>query len=450
MSEELRPAPPAGARRGTVAGLAGATMVVTTAVGVVTGPLLARALGPTGRGEVAAATAYFAIASTVACLGVPMALAHSVAKRTHRPGALLGSTLRLAALEAGPSIAIGLAVVAGPLAGLSLAGRLGTFALMALVPVAVIAACLTLLVIGEGSLRPLLAIQVWPPVLTCLATVAAFLAGSLTVGAYLAITIAGVLLTAGFAFRAIGARPTSGPSLGPFVRFGLRGYAGYLASFGAIRIDQAVIGPVLGSRQLGYYAVAVTVALLPLTLARAIFSRSFAIVAEADPDHRCEAMSRYLRLTLLTVGLFCLGLGLASVVALPLLYGRAFRSSLGPLALLLPGTTILAVSGTATVCLTALGRPGQTTISELAGLAVTGVGMPIVIPQFGIMGAAVLSTTAYSATLLSNLIFLRRTDDVRVWPRLADVSSVARAGVAGSQRAFRALPTLLRRQKTTG
>src|SRR3712207_9548424 len=53
------------ARRGSVVTLASASFLAT-AFGLVTGPLVARALGPSGRGEVAAATVYATLVTLLA------------------------------------------------------------------------------------------------------------------------------------------------------------------------------------------------------------------------------------------------------------------------------------------------------------------------------------------------------------------------------------------------
>ena len=406
--------------RGSVAGLAGAGYLAMV-IGVVTGPLLARALGPGGRGEVAAAVVYSTLATSVVTFGVPLAVSNDVANRVHEPGAVLATVRRFALWAVAPSLLLAAVVVAGPLRSMSPAGRVGAAVLLAAVPVAVLAACLSLFLVGEGSLRHLARVQVVPVTAQAVATVVAYAAGVLTVASCLAIAVATVLLTAAIAWRSVGVTATSPLPLGPYVRFGLRGWLAYLAMSASIRIDQAFIGPLIGPRQLGFYAVAASLSLLPYTLARALASRAFAAVAAAEPDQRAARAAEFVRLTVLVGALVSAGIAAVSPVAVPLLYGGAFSRAVVPLLVLVPGTVLLCGSATFSSCLVSLGRPGSAMVAELSGLAITGVGLPLVVPRAGIVGAAALSSVAYVTTFLVYRHQLGRLGPVRVLPRPADL-----------------------------
>ncbi|MGH9278595.1 MAG: polysaccharide biosynthesis C-terminal domain-containing protein, partial [Acidimicrobiales bacterium] len=54
------------------------------------------------------------------------------------------------------------------------------------------------------------------------------------------------------------------------------------------------------------------------------------------------------------------------------------------------------------------GRPGRVTFAELSGLVLTLVGLPIVVPRWGIVGAAILSSVSYSVVLAVCVTFLRQ------------------------------------------
>lgn len=407
-------------QNGSVVGLAGATYLAM-ALGLVIGPLLARALGPAGRGEVASAVVYFTLATTVISLGVPLAISHDVANGVHGRGAVLATARRFAWWTVPPSLLVAVVVVEGPLHSMSTAGRVGVAALLAAVPLAVLLVCLNLFLIGGGALRGLARVQVVPVAMQAVATVVAYSLGVLTVGSYLVIVIATTLLSVIVAWRVVGVKPTSPVPLGSVVRFGLRGYAAYLAMFGSIRLDQAFVGPLIGSRMLGFYAVSATLSLLPCTLARAVASRSFATVAAVEPAERADKISEYVRLTLVTGGLCAVAIAAVSPVAIPLLYGEVFSRAVAPLLVLLPGAVLLCGSATASSCLVSAGRPGSSMVAELVGLAVTVVGLPLVLPRFGIVGAAGLSSAAYTVTFMVYRHELQRLGRTRVLPGLSDL-----------------------------
>jgi O-antigen/teichoic acid export membrane protein len=218
------------------------------------------------------------------------------------------------------------------------------------------------------------------------------------------------------------------------VSFAMRGFAGNLATFSTISIDQAIIGPVLGIQQLGFYAVAVTVARLPYMVGVSIGFRAFAEVAAAKGDDRGSTSWRFIRLTLLVTVLVAVAVGTLSPVLLPVLYGRAFVPSVIPLLLLLPGTVALSLSATASSCLNALGLPGRSTAAEVLGFVVTVGGLVLVVPRYGINGAAVLSTAAYLVTTVAYLSFLRVLGPVALRPRSGDVSFLLRTARNGVER----------------
>jgi len=429
-------------RRGSVAGLASASYAPVIA-GLLTGPLLARALGPAGRGEIAAATVIATIVTTMAGLGVPLALAHAVAHREHSRASLLATSLHLAAWETLPIVAIAIALGFGPFASFSPSGRVWAVVLTAFAPIGVLVICVTMLLIGEGELRPLVRIQVVPTLGLVALLLPMYIAGLLFVWSYLALMVGFALLSLVLGLQALGIRPSGSVSLRPLVRFGLQGYLGYLAGFATIRLDQAIVGPVLGARQLGFYAVAATIAQLPLAIGRAIGSRAFRSVAQAGTSERRDLIAHYIRTSIVVSALA----GAAIVVASPILpfaYGRAFEPSLAPLYWLLPGSVMLCGSATAAAALSAAGHPGWTTTAELVGLVATLVGLPLVLPIYGIVGAAILSSVTYGAVMIVYAYFLRRLGVRGLTPALADVKFVRDKGVAVAANAGRTVPGVRR------
>ncbi len=405
--------------RGSIRGLAGAGYL-TTALGLVSGPVLARALGPGGRGDVASAVAFSTIVAGISSIGVPLAVGHAFGAGTHPREAVVGTVMRVAAALALPILLIDIVLLWGPLSGLSTAGRVGAGLLILLAPLNILTNSFLAALVGKGSLQSVARLRALPLLLTAVATVVAFLLGVLSVGVYLGFILLSGLASTFYAYRRLGVRPRGSVAMKPFLSFGLRGYLGNLALAATLRIDQAVIGPTLGLAKLGLYAIAVTIATAPATFAMAIASRAFSQTAASDED-RTDVASSYLRLTLIVA---LVGTGLlaaASPVFLPLLYGKAFRPALLPLLLLLPGTVFLCLSATAASLLIAAGFPGRTTACEVTGFIVAIVGLPIVIPIWGISGAATLSTVAYGISCASYLVALRRIGPVSVRPSMAEV-----------------------------
>lgn len=423
-------------RRGSVAEYAGASYVPLL-LGVITGPVLARAVGPTGRGEIALVTVFAAILTTVAGLGVPLAIGHAAANKLQDSSHLIGTSVRLALWELVPALGIALALAYGPLSDITGAARVAAIVFVALAPVGVLTLCVTMIYIGEGMLRPVVLIEVVPAVALAAVVAVAYVGGFLTVWFYLAAMVGFTVLSLAIAVGWGAPGPRAALPLRPFLRFGARGYLGYLAALGTIRIDQVFVGPMLGARQLGYYAVAASIAQLPLTLGRAVASRAFGTVAQSED--RAELMSRYMRLSLLAAGILAVGVAVACPLV-PLLYGHSFGHSLVPLLWLLPGSVVLCGSLTATSCLTSAGRPGQTTIAEAIGLGGTLVGLPLIVPRYGIRGAAIFSSVSYLVVFLTYRHFLRGLGVTRITPRVGDVAILRTSVARLLRRPVRAAP----------
>jgi O-antigen/teichoic acid export membrane protein len=96
------------------------------------------------------------------------------------------------------------------------------------------------------------------------------------------------------------------------------------------------------------------------------------------------------------------------------------------LLLLLPGALALAAANVAGLCLIVLGRPGVTSIAEIVALAVTAVGLALTLRPFGILGAAAVSSAAYTLRLAIQLGVLRRYGVRRLVPTLADCELLLR------------------------
>lgn len=399
-------------RRGSVVWLSLATYF-TGLSGVISGPLLARALGPTNRGLLAAALVYFSILTATAHLGVPLAIGHAVGSgRVSRDGAL-GAALRFAAVLAIPCALVTVLLLAGPLNPLSHLDRVASAALLFCVPISVLGLSISYCHVSIGWLRPLTVIQVIPSFITTLAAAALYAAGTLTIATYVAATILALFLTLFAAYALLDAAPRRGTPLAPLVRLGLTGYPGTLAALLTVRADQAVLGAVRGPQELGYYVISATIAGLPTALAISISYRAFGNVAASAGEDRAAIVASFVRLTVLVSVAFVAIIAICAPIALPLLYGRAFLKSLAPLYLLLPGAVALAVSGSLATAASASGQLHRVSRAELRGLLVSILGLLFLVPRYGMLGAALVSTIAYTVTM-SAYIGARRLADFRI------------------------------------
>lgn len=421
-------------RRGSVGGMA-AAIYASTLLGLVTGPIAARALGPEGRGEVAAASVYGMLILLFIGLGVPLAVSHRAAAEPRSQPALLATSLRFGSALLPVSAVIAWLVAVGPLAGLSGAARLGAVVIIAAGPLDVINQCQRSMLIARGDLRPMAFLRVLPIALSAAATILLAASGRLGVGTYLATVVISNMAVNAVMWRLLPVRPAGKEPIAPLLRFGLRGVGANLASFGNRQLDQILVLSFVSTRQLGFYAIAVTVANLPIGLGHAIGARVFALAAGPTADR--PEVERFLRLAIVSGVVLAAGVALAIPVLLPLLYGSRFSASVIPALLLLPGTAAFAFSGTASQALISLGRPGSVTVSELIALGVTVPGLALAVPTFGISGAAAVSSAAYLVRAVAQVVALRRSGVTSICPTRGDGAELARVVRQGVLRAGR-------------
>jgi len=239
--------------------------------------------------------------------------------------------------------------------------------------------------------------------------------------------------------RSFSVRPSL-PLLAEELRFGSRAIVGTLAERPQFRADSFLINVLpavreglTGIRATGIYSVtsglAETLWYVPNALGVVMFSRA------VDPRSDATQVAAVLTRTTIAV---------AVVTAIPafifgprlvrLVYGAQFADAGVALRLILPGVVAYSVVAILSRYIVGQGRPGIGTLVLLAGLATNLVANLILIPRYGILGAAAASSISYAATAALTLAVFRRLTG-RGWAetlivRPADLRALVRAGRA--------------------
>jgi O-antigen/teichoic acid export membrane protein len=412
-----------GRRRGSVTRLASTTYLATM-FGIVTGPITARVLGAEGRGEYAAVMIYSSTATVILSLGMGFTVSHALLTLRADPRMVYGNILRFCGLLLIPSLILAGAAVT-LMSDFSDAARLGTLVFIVLAPLGVLQICLNAFLMSEGALGPLTLARVLPLFLNVVGVVLLALTGTLTVASYLVLTFIGTVGAAALTVGLVKLRPNSGGRLGPQFRFGLRAYPGSLAGIANSQLDQLMVAPLLGARDLGYYAVAVTLANLPLGVVQALSARSIRDISGPEGGGLDIVRAAHnLRQAVVIATIAVTGLAVVTPLLVPLLYGRSFGATAGLCLVLLPGTIAVTVSVIAGPALSLAGRPGSASMAQLVALGFTAVGLAVTLPVLGVMGAAITTTLAYGVRAGLQLWALRREGVTDLVPRWQDVREV--------------------------
>lgn len=183
--------------------------------------------------------------------------------------------------------------------------------------------------------------------------------------------------------------------------FSSRIHIGSLAGLANGRLDQLMMTALVAPRALGLYAIAVTFSEMLRQFAIAVTTVLYPKVAgEATPEIRRETAVRTTRWMLLITCAGAAFIFFLAPVLVPVLWGPRFSDSIRTLQVLLPGTVALSVGVTMAASLHGAGRPGVSTVAEVASLVVMVPLLYFLLPRMGIFGAGLASTCGYSINFL--------------------------------------------------
>ena len=160
-----------------------------------------------------------------------------------------------------------------------------------------------------------------------------------------------------------------------------------------LRFDRLLLGLLASTAQVGIYSVAATLTevmwIIPTSISQVVFHR----VATAQVSVR---QVRQLRLA--NLGLTLLGGGILAVIAPTLvhvLFGKAYEGAIQPLRILLIAALAIGCYRVDIACVSASDRLGRASSITTFGFALVVIGDFVLIPPFGLMGAAFASLIAY-------------------------------------------------------
>ncbi len=417
--------PPVGkpeSKRTDLAGLAFWTTLAQVSLPItslISGPILARALGPDGRGVYAAVLAPLQVLAFVAAVGLPDATTYAVARlRIPKPHivAALGKVTLLYSV-----IAAALLIIFAPVLLHRTPQAVTLLQLTALtLPATMFLTILRQATSGSNDFKWRNIERTLSGVLRLVGLVLFAVLGWLTIDSSVWVTMitsvvgVPVLLVALLGWRVVPNLKTdpevkkSHPHLTrQLMKYGFRGWGGTFAYLINWRLDQAVMVVLVDARQLGFYAVAVSLAELPQTAFIQLRNILFAESARRDDmllvARGCRVLIAF------TVVMAVAGAAIAPVLV-PLMFGHEFEPAVLMAQILLIGTIPFLVGQVLNGGLLSLGHPFRASAGQLVGATLTITGLLVFCPRVGAIGAAWTSLAAYTVNaLVCGTIFCRET-----------------------------------------
>lgn len=216
-----------------------------------------------------------------------------------------------------------------------------------------------------------------------------------------------VLLLASLGFKFQLSRDLSG--LKGALAFAVPCYAANLAQFLNYKLDVFVVGFFAGAASVGRYTLAVSLGQLLWLMSNSVASVLLPkVAASTDDGGSIRHTAMVTRLSLWATALCGLALAVLATQAIPLLYGEAFRPSIMALIWLLPGIVVFSAANVLAAYIAGIGKPRLNLIVSGVSLIVT-IGLDLaLIPNLNIVGAAIASTVSYSLSALLLIVFFIR------------------------------------------
>ncbi len=382
-------------------------------MGVVTGILAARMLGPAGRGELAAVVIWPTSIVTLISLGINQAIAYNVGGRFFTVDEVGTGALAIGIAQGVLAVLIGLLVVPHALAKYSPeVQRLGIIFVF-LTPVLILSGYSGNLFQGRQDLHSFNLIRVAPSVTYFFGLVALYLLHLTSVKRVVYAQLAGfgVALVFGLllAFRYL--RPRfhwNLTAVSRMLHYGWRTQVSNLANQFNQRVDQLILSLFVPPAQLGLYAVAVTlsnaVTVFPQAAGIVTFSRGS---SQQHKDARLTIGTSF-RASLAWLLVACALLYFLAPILIHTVFGAKFDGSIIACRILLPGTFLVGLNQVLYNGASALGRPGLPSIAEGVSMGITALGLYFLVPRYGYVGAAIVSTIAYTVSFTVMLFIMRK------------------------------------------
>ena len=197
--------------------------------------------------------------------------------------------------------------------------------------------------------------------------------------------------------------------------FALPCYLGNVTQFLNYRLDLFILGVLAGYAAVGRYTLAVSLGQLIWLLSTSAASVLLPKIAASsdgsgDANQAIQNTNRLNRLIFTASVISAMCLGVAASQAIPLLYGEAFWPSFPALVLILPGIAVFSTVNILAAYIAGIGQPRLNLLVAVVALLVT-VSLDLyLIPRFGILGASLASTASYSVSaILTIFLYVRKT-----------------------------------------
>jgi len=402
--------------------------LIIMGLGFITSIMLARMLGPDGRGTLEAIRLWPMLLITLSMFGLGKAISYYSAQDPNQAASYFATGWLMLIILAVPVILVGWFIIPVVLASYDEATIQASRTFLLLIPIQFIGNLPYWSLQGLGkftiwnTLRSLFSI-LWLLVILIAIFTDQKTAYFLAYGYLIAMTF-NCAIWMFFMIKTVpGPYKPNGSFFAKLARYALPATFTFMPQELNRRLDQMLIALFLPAQTLGLYVVAVAWSnlLLPIMtpISQAIFPK---VAGTNDLNLAHDYGIQTVRISILIAFSSFFGLFFITPIVFPIFYGSDFKPAI-PAAIVLVGASVIKSIGSVTAeVLSAFGKPKVPMKAEFIGLAGTLFALLILLQPYGLMGAAIASLLGYGMTVVSLLIFLIRETAVS-WRYLIPTTS---------------------------
>ena len=371
------------------------------------GVITARALGPSGRGSLAAIIMWPQFLSYMLTLGIPVSAVYQIRKQPQHASSLTAAAVSISVTMGILASAIGFFLIPYPLH--TYPPPVVQFARWALLitPLALLGITFSTITQSTGAFRRLNFMRIAQPLAVMLVLLVAWLTHLLTAySAALAYLLAGVPI---MIWNGVWVWKHFQPSFArgsqpirELVSYGVRVWGADLLGTAANQVDRVLVVSMLPPRDMGLYVVSQSVAGLLNVLPAAMNTVLMPRAAGHSVHDIVDLTGKAVRITLVGLCLIALPLFFIGGFLLVLVYGHKYDGAAAILRILLGEAILDGLTGVLSQAFLAAGVPGTVTLLQGIGLLSAVPLMYWMLPRWGLKGAAcaLLVSTAVRFTFV--------------------------------------------------
>jgi len=376
------------------------TQALCLALGVVTGVLGARLLGPKGRGELGALILWPTALVFLAAMGINQAIVFCTGRKIFSLAELWTASTIIGIGQSALTLLAGLVIIPTALRNFPHDVRIMSLVVLTVSPFIIMGGYPASLLQGRLDLGSFNLIQLAAPSIYALGLTILALLHRVNLRNVVLWQIIAYVLAFVFGYSLLLRRVElrlnwhPGACLG-LLQFGSKTVLGNVTNYVNRSVDQLVLSVFVPPHDLGLYLVAVTAAMALNFLPQAAGTVTLAAGSNVNAPDARAVIGRSFRTSLFWLFGGYATLFITAPVLITFVFGPAYSGSVVACRILLPGAVAVGLNQVLYDGARSLGDPALASYSEGFAALVTAVSLFVLIPWLGFVGAAIASTLAY-------------------------------------------------------